>query len=162
MSFRNLVPGAGPVLNLKQALYRAAQDYHHGLKGLAFDMALDYDALQKKLHVDNPQRYLTPAELEEVVRLTKDERLLAALVRPAGAVAYLPTPVPATQEALAALGELLGKEATFVGSLHGGAADGRWEQHEVDELRYRANQVISVILGIVAGAEQAMEGADHG
>ena len=162
MASRDLVPDAGPVLTLKQALYRAAQDYSHGLKGLAYDMAVDYDALQKKLHVENTQRYPNPGELEEIVRLTRDPRLLAALVRPAGAVVYMPLPVPATTSALLALSNLLLEESAFVGSLQAGVDDDLWEPHEVEELRYHANRVVAAVLGIVAGAEQAMEEKRHG
>jgi hypothetical protein len=154
---RDLLPDAGPVLTVREALYRAGQDYSRGLKGLAYNMGLEYDALQKKLHIDNASRYPTPEELEELVRLTRDPRLLAALVRPAGAVAFIPTPVPAAPDALQELGKLLQAEGEFVGSLHQGAADSRWERHEVDLLRHHAHRVIGRILGIVAGAELAME-----
>ncbi len=162
MSRSDLLPGAGPVLSVAQALYRAGRDYKGGVTALALEMGVDYDSLQKKLHIKDEKRHLSPVELEEVVAFTRDPRLLAALVHPAGAVAYLPVPVPATADALRALGELLEREADFVVSLHGGAADGLWEPHEVAELEYHANRVIGEILGIVAGARQSMEGDHHG
>lgn len=156
MSRIDLLPGAGPVLSLRQAVYRAARDYRGGVTALAHDMAVDYDALQKKLHIERRDRHLTAEELEDMVRLTRDPRLLAALVRPAGAVAYVPAPVEATHDALQALGRLLRAEGDFVSSLHQGAADSRWELAEVKELRHHADRLIGKILGIVAGAELAM------
>ena len=160
MSFRNLVPGAGPVFDSTESAYRAAKKA--GIKPTAYKMGLTADQLQKKLHIDNDHRGLTLYELDEFVRITKDLDLLAALVRPAGAIAYLPKPVPATKDALVAFGELLEREAEFFGTLHRGASDGHWLAHEAAELAYRADQVIAVLLGIVAGAWQAVEGADHG
>lgn len=88
MSRIDLLPGAGPVLTLRQALYRAGRDYHGGMTRLAFDMGLDVDTLQKKLNHNEERRWPTPDELEEIVQLTASPRLLDALVRPAGAVWY--------------------------------------------------------------------------
>ena len=163
MSRKDLLPDAGPVLSLRAALYRACRDYKSsGISGVALDMGIDADALGKRI---NPKdNRLIPLEwVEEILMFTRDERLLAALVRPAGAIAFTPQPVPATKPALKALGKMLEEEGKFVGSLHAGADDGRWEAHEVADLEYHARLLIGQVLGIVAGARQAMEeGADHG
>lgn len=119
-------------------------------------MGVSPDALAKALSPSD-LRPIRPEWVEEIVAITLDPRLLAALVRPAGALAFVPRPVPATGEALAMLGRLLHAEAEFVGSLNRGVADSRWELQEVEELRFHANKVIGKILGIVAGAEQALE-----
>jgi threonine/homoserine/homoserine lactone efflux protein len=92
MSRTDLLPDAGPVLPLRQAIYRAGRDYKGGITALAFEMVLDNDTLQKKLKLDEERRWLNPDELEEVIRLTADPRLLDALMRPAGAVWYRPVP----------------------------------------------------------------------
>ncbi|ATR82131.1 hypothetical protein CS390_05940 [Pseudomonas sp. HLS-6] len=162
MSRTDLLPGAGPVLSLRQALYRAGRDYSGGITRLAFEMVLDNDALQKKLKLDEERRWLTPDELEEVIRLTADPRLLDALVRPAGAVWYKPTPVPATHEALKAVGKLLNEASEFVTKMHDGVADKKWEQHEVLDLEKHGMDVIREVLGIMAGARQAMEDRNDG
>lgn len=160
MSRTDLLSGAGPMLSVRQALYRAGRDYRGGLTALAFEMGVEYDSLQKKLHIDDNGRHLKPEELEEIVGLTKDSRLLAALVRPAGALVFTPQAVSANHETLKAVGKMLEDEGAFIASLHKGASDSRWERHEVDELRAHAHKAIASILSIVAGAEQAME-ADH-
>ena len=162
MSRTDLLPGAGPVLSLRQALYRAGRDYSGGITRLAFEMVLDNDALQKKLKLDEERRWLTPDELEEVIRLTADPRLLDALVRPAGAVWYKPTPVPATHEALKAVGKLLNEASEFVTKMHDGVADKKWELHEVLDLEKHGMDVIREVLGIMAGARQAMEDRNDG
>ncbi|SEC72909.1 phage regulatory CII family protein [Pseudomonas anguilliseptica] len=162
MSRTDLLPDAGPVLSLRQALYRAGRDYKGGITSLAHDLGMDLDALQKKLKLDEERRWPTPDELEEIITFTQDSRLLDALLRPAGAVWYRPMPVPATQDALKAVGELLQKEGQFVGSLHTGAADNVWQPHEVALLEHTGNEVIRAVLGIMAGAREAMEGRQDG
>lgn len=162
MSRIDLLPDAGPVLSLRHALYRAGRSYKGGVTALAFAMVIDNDSLQKKLKLDEERRWLTPDELEEVIRLTADPRLLDALVRPAGAVWYKPTPVPATKEALKAVGKLLHESGEFVSCMHDGVADAVWESHEVAILEKRGMDVIREVLGIMAGARQAMEDRDNG
>lgn len=163
MSRKDLLPAAGPVLNLRQALYRASRDFKGGQGALALSMGIDPSDLGKRLNPTD-SRPIQPETIEEIVQWTRDPRLLAALVRPAGAVAFVPQPVEATREALKALGKLLQAEGEFVGSLHEGAADSVWEPHEVEALRYHANRMIGKILGIVAGAEEAMQAREvlHG
>ncbi|WP_166359303.1 phage regulatory CII family protein [Pseudomonas akapageensis] len=162
MSRTDLLPDAGPVLSLRQALYRAGRDYKGGITTLAYDMVMDNDALQKKLKLDEERRWLSPDELEEVIRLTANPLLLDALMRPAGVVWYKPEPVPATKEALKAVGKLLAETGEFVSSMHAGAADSIWEPHEVATLDKHGVDVIRAVLGIMAGAREAMEGRDHG
>lgn len=151
---------AGPMLSLEKAIHRAGHDYKGGVTALAFEMGIDYDPLQKKINA-NSNRYLSPSELEELVAITKDPRLLDALVRPAGALVFIPKPVTASSEALRAVGDLLHESGCFVTNLHQGAADSRWEAHEVEALRHSANKLIAAVLAILAGAELAMQGADH-
>lgn len=160
MSRQDLLPGAGPVLSLRHALYRAGRDHRGGIGALATDMLLDpatgYDTLQKKLNPTEERRWPNPDELEDIIRLTHDPRLLDALMRPAGAVWFKPVPVTATNDALQALAKLLSKQSEFVGSLHEGADDNDWKAHEVEKLRFHGHEVIRKVLGIIAGAEQAM------
>lgn len=162
MSRTDLLPDAGPVLSLREALYKGGRDREGGITKLALEMLLPYDDLQKKLKLDEERRWLNPDELEEYIRLTRDPRVLDALLRPAGAVWYKPQPVSATRDALKAVGALLEKEGKFVGSLHEGAADNEWKPHEVALLEHHGNEVIRAVLGIMAGARAAMEGRQDG
>ncbi|MBU1330891.1 MAG: hypothetical protein KJ884_02050 [Gammaproteobacteria bacterium] len=162
MSRVDLLPDAGPVLNLRRALYRAGRDYHGGITSLALDLGMDLDTLQKKLKFDFEGRWPTPDELEEIISATQDPRLLDALMRPAGAVWFKPVAVAATNDSLKALAKLLRRQSDFVDSLHDGVSDSRWEGHEVATLKHHGHEAIRKILGIIAGAEQAMEGRQDG
>ncbi|CAM4005497.1 phage regulatory CII family protein [Ectopseudomonas alcaliphila] len=160
MSRQDLLPGAGPVLSLRHALYRAGRDHRGGIGALAIDMLLDpatgYDTLQKKLNPTEERRWPNPDELEDIIRLTQDPRLLDALMRPAGVVWFKPVAVTATNDALKAMEKLMRRQGEFVGGVHDGAADNRWQAHEVELLKHHGYEVIRKILGIIAGAEQAM------
>lgn len=160
MSRKDLLPDAGPVLTLKQALYRACRDHRGGINAVALMMGIDPDALAKALN-PNDCRPIRPEWIEEILTITCDSRLIAALVRPAGAIAFVPTPVDATNMALRALAGTCRAKGEFVESLHTGSADGVWQPHEVAQLKHHASELIASILSIVAGAEQAME-VDNG
>ncbi|MFV2944256.1 phage regulatory CII family protein [Pseudomonas japonica] len=162
MSRIDTLPDDGPVLSLRHALYRAGRGYKGGITTLAFDLGMDLDALQKKLKHDEERRWLTPDELEEVLQWTKDKRILDALGRAPGVVWYRPQPVPATNEQLKAVGQLLEEAAKFVSSMHEGAADEIWELHEVQKLEACGADVIRQVLAVMAGARQAMEERTHG
>ena len=123
MSRNHLLPDAGPVLDLHQALYCACRDYRGGLTALAAMMATNYDTLQKKVSVANATHHLTLKEFEEVATITDDARIDDAYARLRGKVMFTPRPVPATNDALKALGSMLAAEGAFVGSLHDGVAD---------------------------------------
>ncbi|MCY1555017.1 hypothetical protein D9M68_916360 [compost metagenome] len=56
----------------------------------------------------------------------------------------------------------MGCNGDFVESLVDGAADGQWDEHEVAKLERQAHALIGKLMGIVAGARQALEGKAHG
>jgi hypothetical protein len=161
MSRNHLLPDAGPVLDLHQALYCASRDYRGGLTALAAIMATNYDTLQKKLSIANTTHHLTLPEFETLVGITDDPRIDEAYARARGKVLFDVTPVPGTRDALKALGEVLNAAGEFVESLNSGVADQRWDSHEVAELEHYGYEVISKVLGIVAGARQSAE-ENHG
>ena len=161
MSRNHLLPDAGPVLDLHQALYCASRDYRGGLTALAAIMATNYDTLQKKLSIANTTHHLTLPEFETLVGITDDPRIDEAYARARGKVLFDVTPVPGTSDALKALGEVLNAAGAFVESLNSGVADQRWDIAEVNELEHYGYEVISKVLSIVAGARQSAE-VSHG
>lgn len=161
MSRKDLVPDSGPVLTLRKALYRASRDYRGGQATLALDMGVDADKLCKQLN-PNDARPISPEWIEEIIGFTRHPQLLDAVCRPAGALWFHVAPVAATHEALREMGRFCEREAKFIDSLADGAADGKWELHEVDRLEAHGRELISKLLGIMAGARQAMEEDVHG
>lgn len=156
MSRKDLLPANNVQLNVRQALYRASRDFPGGQFALALNLGISPDDLGKRVN-PNDTRPIKPELIEEIIETTRDPRLLAALVRPAGAVAFVPTAVGAGDASLKSVAALLIEVSDYVSSLAGGAADDKWKAHEVAELRYHAERVIGQVLGIVAGAELAME-----
>lgn len=160
MSRKDLLPAGSVQLNVRQALYRASRDFPGGQFALALTLGISPDDLGKRVN-PNDTRPIRPELIEEIVEATRDVRLLNALVRPAGALAFVPTAVSAGDASLKSVAVLLAEVSAYVGSLADGSADDNWKRHEVAELRYHAEKVIAHVLGIVAGAELAVE-ADHG
>lgn len=160
MSRRDLLPDAGPVLSLRQALYRASRDYRGGQNALALTMGVPADELAKRLN-PNDSRPLKVEWVEEILTHTRDQRLLEAIAGAHGGVVWHEVvPVSASKAAMRALGEYLQREGDFVTSLAEGAADGRWEKHEVEALELHGNALLRQLLGIMAGARAAMEGGE--
>lgn len=162
MSRKHLLPDAGPALDLHQAVYSSVRDFRGGLTALAAMMVVNYDTLQKKVSIENTTHHLTLPEFEELARIVNDDRIDDAYARTRGKIMFTPKPVPATCEALRSLGDMLVAEGRFVGSLHDGVADDRWEKHEVEALEHHGIKVICEVLGIMAGARQAMEARNDG
>lgn len=160
MSRKDLLTAGNVQLNVRQALYRASRDFPGGQFALALTLGISPDDLGKRVN-PNDTRPIRPELIEEIVEATRDVRLLNALVRPAGAVAFVPAAVTAGDASLKSVAVLLAEVSAYVGSLADGSADDSWKQHEVAELRYHAERVVSQVLGIVAGAELAME-IEHG
>ncbi|WP_205342206.1 phage regulatory CII family protein [Denitrificimonas caeni] len=160
MSRKDLLPVENVQLNVRQALYRASRDYPGGQFALALTLGISADDLCKRV---NPKdiRPIRPELIEEIVEATRDQRLLAALVRPAGAMAFVPTVVSTGDASLKSVAALLDEVGAYVRSLADGSADDAWKAHEVAELRYHAERLIGQVLGIVAGAELAVE-VNHG
>jgi len=153
----------GPLTTLEAAIDRDAREaIRGGHKAVCAILEEPYGPFQKRLSCSYPDHHLHADDVERVIALVQGPAVLAWFEQVYGVVSFKPTPVPATRDALKALGKLLQAEGEFVGSLHDGAADNVWEAHEVETLRGHANRMISEILGIVAGAEQAMEERRHG
>lgn len=157
MSRKDLLIVGNSQLNVRQALYRASRDYPGGQFALAMNLGISPDDLCKRVN-PNDTRPIRPELIEEIVETTCDPRLLNALVRPAGAVAFIPAAVSAGDASLKSAAVLLDEVSSYVRSLADGSADDDWKEHEVAELRYHAERLVSSVLGILAGAELAMVG----
>ena len=153
---------AGPVRTLEQAIDRDCRDTRGALKAVCAILGESYDGFQKRLSVSYPEHHLYVQDFERVVELVRGDAVRQWFERIYGVVCYQPAPVPATQDALLALGRLMAGEANFVGSLADGVADNRWELREVEMLEKHGMALVAQLLAIMAGARQAMEEHVHG
>lgn len=152
----------GPALTMEQAVDHDTRRERGGPVAVCATLGWPYNAYQKKLSISYPDNHLNLRDFERWLELVPATETLRTIARIKGGVFYKPTPVPATADALQALAELLARESRFVGSLRDGSADGLWDQREVLDLERHGNQVIEAVLGIMAGARQAMEEREHG
>lgn len=154
--------GAGPILTLEQAIDRDCRESRGGLTAVCAILGEPYDGFQKRLSVSYPEHHLYMQDFERVVELVRGAAVRQWFERMYGVVCYQPTPVPATQDALLALGRMMATEAGFVSSLAEGVADSRWEHGEVELLEQHGMALVAQLLAIMAGARQAMEEPSHG
>lgn len=155
------VDTGGPSLPLDVAIDNDCREFRGGHKAVCAMLGEPYGPFQKRLSGAYPDHHLKPDDLARVVELVRGPAVRQWFEQVYGVVSYQPVPVPASRDAMQALGKLLAKEGEFVASLAGGAADGRWERAEVAELEEHGFALISKLLGIMAGARQAMEGGRH-
>jgi hypothetical protein len=154
--------GAGPILTLEQAIDRDCRESRGGLTAVCAILGEPYDGFQKRLSVSYPEHHLYMQDFERVVELVRGAAVRQWFERMYGVVCYQPAPVPATQDALLALGRMMATEAGFVSSLAEGVADSRWERGEVELLEQHGMALVAQLLAIMAGARQAMEEPSHG
>lgn len=149
--------GLGPVLTLEQAVDHDTRRERGGPVAVCATLGFSYNSYQKKFSISYPDHLLSVRDFERWLELVEAAETLRAIARIKGGVFYRPKPVPATPDALQALADVLTREGRFVGSLHAGLADGRWDEREVQHLERHGNEVIEAVLAIMAGAREAME-----
>ncbi len=149
--------GLGPVLTLEQAVDFDTRRERGGPVAVCATLGFSYNSYQKKFSISYPEHLLSVRDFERWLELVAAEETLRTIARIKGGVFYRPTPVPATEAALQALAVVLQRMAAFVASMHEGVADSRWEEHEVLNLERHGNEVNEAILGVMAGAREAME-----
>lgn len=161
MSISTLQAG-GPVMPLEAAVDADCREFRGGHTAVCAILNQPYGPFQKRISVAYPEHHLHADDLARVIELVRGENVKRWFEQAYGVVSYAPVPVAASKAAMKALGKLLEEEGEFVMTLAGGAADNKWEQHEVGQLEQHGFALIERLLGIMTGARQAMEGAQHG
>ena len=153
---------SGPTVPLDVAIDTDCREFRGGHKAVCAMLGEAYGPFQKRLSGAYPDHHLRPDDLARVVELVRGPAVRTWFEQVYGVASYQPVPVPATRDAMQALGKLLAKEGEFVASLAGGAADGLWTAGEVKELEEHGYALMGKLLGIMSGARQAMEGGSNG
>lgn len=152
----------GPSQPLEAAIDADCREYRGGHKAVCAILDEPYGPFQKRLSGAYPDNHLHADDAARVIELVRGPHVRRWFEEVYGVTSYQAQPVEASRDALLSLGRYLQQEAGFVSSVAEGAADGRWERHEVEELERHATELMRQLLGIVAGARLAAEGGNHG
>jgi hypothetical protein len=155
------------VLPLHLSLYHAARDYPGGIKAVAAVHGLNPNTLAHKLAPTDTRHRLALDDLEAVLAVTRDHRILDSLGEIAGGCLWVcpverrRTPRENDQrdvlETMAVLHERLGE---MIESVRHSLEDGVIDEHERAELRLRTRHVLETVLllEITAGGGEVAHG----
>ncbi len=157
------------LLTLPQALHHAARDYPGGATAIAaVDGAISPSTLNHKLSLTdaNPKHRVNIDELQLILDLTRDPRIVDALLHPIGWVGVDVSDLRETespQALLAGIGELLGREGQLTAYLGEALADGRVRDDELAEFELLAERLVQAVFRLGAAVRHAnAEAAAHG
>ncbi|MCV6612894.1 MAG: hypothetical protein OIF55_19230 [Amphritea sp.] len=126
----------GQLHGLQMACYHAVHDYQQGLSNFLDAAGISRDKVdvwRKKLSPSVDTNYLNPYEIEQIIEITRDERLLNAVGHLAGVVWMdaEQSMVPGDLDMLQVFGQFGTAAAAVTGHVAQALADG-----EVDELEF--------------------------
>jgi hypothetical protein len=153
------------VLPLSLALYHAARDYQGGIKAVAVTFGLNPITLQHKLSPTHEPHKPNLEDLEAVLSVTRDERIMDSIGEMAGGGIWV-APCSATSETpmqgmMATLSVMQDRVAEMVRTLSESLEDGVISPLEAAELHLRVRRLMGAALAIEAAADQYAE-ARHG
>lgn len=155
------------VLPLHLSLYHAARDYPGGIKAVAAVHGLNPTTLQHKLSPTHEPHRANIDDLEAVLSVTHDFRILDSLGEMAGGCVWV-CPIERRKasrdddqrdvlETLSTLHERLGEMIT---SVRTSLDDGVVDEREQAELRLRTRRLLETVLVLELAANQAGEEDD--
>lgn len=140
------------VLPLGLALYHAARDYQGGIKAVAAVHGLNATTLQHKLSPTHEPHRPNLDDLEAVLAVTQDSRILDSLGEIAGGCLWVHPEALRDDEpmgsVLATIADLHGKLGEMIDSVSVSLADGVVDEREQAELRQRTRRVLELVLGL--------------
>lgn len=150
------------ILPLSLALYHAARDYVDGIKGVAAVQGLNHITLQHKLSPTHAPHRANIDDLEAVLAVTQDHRILDSIGEIANGVVWVrPSVAHAAQPAIgmmASLAALQDSVAALVRTLNESLEDEVIHPHEARELHLRVRRLFEAALGVEAASVQYHEG----
>ncbi|MCY1293242.1 hypothetical protein D9M70_424960 [compost metagenome] len=147
---------------LEEAIDADCRAYRGGHTAVCAILGEPYGPFQKRISTAYPEHHLHAPDVARVVELVRGPAVRQWFEQVYGVSCYTVQPVEASRDALLALGRYLQQEAGYVSSVAEGAADGIWERPEVEDLERHTWVLVGQLLGILAGARQAMEARAHG
>lgn len=154
------------ILTLPQALHHAAHDYPGGATAIAaVDGEVNPTTLNHKLSLTNNTHTPNIRDLELVLDLTRDPRIVDALLHPIGWVGIDLTDLRESdtpQALLASLGDMLKREGELINHLTKALSDDHLDCGELAEFEQLAERLVQGVfkLGAVVRRKHAEGRAD--
>lgn len=139
------------LLTLPQALHHAARDYPGGATAIAaVDGAISASTLNHKLSLTgtNPKHRVNVDELQLILDLTRDRRIVDALLHPIGWVGIDVSELSETdtpQSLIAGIGELLSREGELSTHVSKSLDDGKIDDDELAEFELLAERTVQAV-----------------
>lgn len=157
MGQRKQLEDTGVIHSLELACYHAVHDHPGGARAVAALFGWNPAVLQNKLNPTQVTHKVNAYELEEIVRLTKDPRILTAIGSAAEAV-FIPVAavdVPAGDLDVLERGNgMLTGATALINELVDALRDGDIDAREMGRIQQRAFELQQGLAGVVATAKQ--------
>lgn len=157
------------LLTLPQALHHAARDYPGGATAIAaVDGELKSSTLNHKLSLTdaNPKHRVNIDELQLILSLTRDPRIIDAILHPIGWVGVDVSDLRETdtpRALLAGIGELLNRESNLTLHLSESLDDNNLDADEVAKFELLAERLVQAVYRLGAAVRRAnAEAPAHG
>ncbi|WP_395504675.1 phage regulatory CII family protein [Ectopseudomonas hydrolytica] len=150
------------ILTLPQALHHAAHDYPGGATAIAAVDGHNPTTLNHKLSLTNTTHTPNINDLQLVLDLTRDPRIVDAILHPIGWVGIDISDLRDTdtpQALLASIGELLNREGDVVCHLTKSLSDGRLDCDELAEFELLAERLAQALFKLGAVVRHTHEEA---
>ncbi|MER0040586.1 phage regulatory CII family protein [Pseudomonas sp. MGal98] len=142
------------LLTLPQALHHAVREYPGGATAIvAVDGTLNATTLNHKLSLTNTTHTPNIRDLELILDLTRDPRIIDALLHPLGWVGIDVSELSETDTAkslLAAIGGMLSREGELTHHLSKSMDDGRVDCDELAEFELLAERMVQAVFKLRA------------
>lgn len=155
------------ILPLELALYHAVREYPGGAAAIAATVGRNATTLQHKLSPTHPTHTLNVAELEEILPLTRDPRVMDSLCDAFGAAVWIDISGleqgGSATSMLAGISEMLHRESDLTSKVAKSLEDNRIDLDELAELELLTLRMAQSVFGLMARArQQHAEGVSHG
>ncbi|WP_240924846.1 phage regulatory CII family protein [Metapseudomonas otitidis] len=154
------------LLTLPQALNRAAHDYPGGATAIAAVDGANPTTLNHKLSLTNTTHTPSIRDLELILDLTRDRRIVDAILHPIGYVGIDVSDLRETDSPRALLqgiSEMLTQEGELTQHLSKSLDDDRLDAYELAEFELLAERLVQAVFRLGAAVRKKhREGVDHG
>ncbi|MCP1617249.1 MULTISPECIES: phage regulatory CII family protein [Pseudomonadaceae] len=154
------------LLTLPQALNRAAHDYPGGATAIAAVDGANPTTLNHKLSLTNTTHTPSIRDLEMILDLTRDRRIVDAILHPIGYVGIDVSDLRETDSPRALLqgiSEMLTQEGELTQHLSKSLDDDRLDAYELAEFELLAERLVQAVFRLGAAVRKKhREGVDHG